>query len=85
MASVKLYALIYVLLLTLAASKVAFFELFDYWTAMSLTLGAAAIKTTLIAGYYQHLRYEPRSLSVLMLMALGGVLLLAIAASFSVT
>lgn len=85
MASVKLYTLIYVLLLILAASKWAFFELFAYWTAMGLTLASAAVKTGLIVGYYQHLRFEPRSLTVLMGMALAGVLLLAAAASFSIT
>lgn len=85
MASIKLYAIIYVMLLVLALSKYVYFQFFDYWDAMALTLISATMKTGLIAGYYQHLRYEPRSLSVLMAMALGGVLLLAMAASYSVT
>lgn len=85
MTSVRLYTLIYVMLVTLAVSKVLFFEFFDYWTAIVLTLGAASLKTTLIAGFFQHLRYEPRSLTYLMLTALSAVLLLAIAASYSIT
>lgn len=85
MVSVKLYVVIYAVLLILAAAKWGFFTFFDYWTAMGLTLVSAGVKTALIAGYFQHLRYEPRSLTVLMLMALFAVVLLAVAASFSIT
>lgn len=84
MASVRWYTIVYVALVTLAVGKFVFFELFDYWIAMSLTLAAAVIKTTLIAGYYQHLRTEPRSVTYLVLTGLGAVLLLAMAASFSI-
>lgn len=84
MATVRLYAAIYVALLTLAMSKVVFFEFFSYWEAVSATMGAASLKTLLIVSYYQHLRYEPRSLSYLMGMGLFAVFLLTVAASYSI-
>jgi hypothetical protein len=82
-ASVKLYTLIYVLLLGLALSKVAFFEFFGYWKAVSATLVTATMKTLLIVGYYQHLKFEPRSLTYLMGMGVFAVFLLTVAATYS--
>lgn len=89
MSSVRFYALIYVALIALASAKVVFFEAHDfgyisYNAALGLTLVTAAIKTGLIAGYYQHLASEPRSLSYLMLLGLFAVMLLAFAAGFSI-
>ena len=85
MVNVRWYAIVYVVLLTLAVSKWAFFEFLPYGVALGLTLTTASIKTVLIVAYYQHLRYEPRILSVLMFTALLAVLILAVAASFSIT
>jgi cytochrome c oxidase subunit 4 len=87
--SVKLYAAIYVALIGLAASKYFFFHPpggieFSYWQSMGLTMGAAVAKTSLIVGYYQHLRWESRSLTGLMALSLALVLLLMAAASYSV-
>ena len=60
--SLRLYTAIYVALVGLAASKVIFFhyEFFSYWQAFGATLTAATLKTLLIVGYYQHLRWENR-------------------------
>lgn len=88
MASLRLYTGIYVALLVLAAGKFLFFEfdqIFGYWDAFAGTIGLAVIKTALIMWFYQHLRSEPRSVSVLMLGGYFLVLLLAAAASFSIT
>ncbi len=85
MANVRLYSVVYVALLTLAFSKYAFFEFLTYDLALGLTMIAATIKTLLIVGYYQHLRYEPRILSVLMFTAFIAIAVLAAAASFSIT
>ena len=85
MASVRTYAIIYVVLLVLGTAKFVFFEFdFDYWTAMGGTLVLAMIKSVLIAGFYQHLVEEPRSITYLMLLALFMVVLLTIAAGFSI-
>lgn len=85
MTSVAFYTLIYVALITLATGKFLFFQYFDYWPAVALTMGAAMIKVSLIVGYFQHLRDEPRSLTGLMALSLSLVLLLAMAATFSIT
>lgn len=84
MARTRLYTLIYFALLGLAVGKVAFFELFAYWTAMGLTFISAMVKTALIAWYYQHLKWEPRSVTFVMLLGVFGVFLLTVAATFSV-
>jgi cytochrome c oxidase subunit 4 len=83
----KLYTAIYVALLALAASKYLFFHTlpFGYWQAFAATMIAASLKTSLIVGYFQHLRSENRSLTWLMALSLGLVMLLMAAASYSVT
>lgn len=85
--SIRFYALVYVALVALAASKFVFFhyEFFSYWQAFGATLTAASLKTGLIVGYYQHLRWENRSLTGLMGLALALALLLMAAASYSIT
>lgn len=85
--SIKLYTVIYVALLALAASKYIFFNIpfFGYWEAFAGTMISAVLKTVLIVGYYQHLKYENRSLTGLMAMSLALVLLLMAAASYSIT
>ena len=85
MANVRWYTIVYIALLTLAVSKWAFFEFLEYSVALGLTLVTAGIKTSLIVAYYQHLRHEPRILTVLMFTAFLAVLILGAAASFSIT
>lgn len=84
--SLKLYGAIYVALISLAASKWLFFHIpaFSYWDAFAAVMVAATIKTLLIVGYFQHLRWENRSLTGLMGVALSLTLLLMAAASFSI-
>jgi hypothetical protein len=88
--------LVYLALVGLAASKYVFFHLnelvffaeitwWGYWEAMGATMTTAVLKTTLIVAYFQHLRWEPRSLTNLMLMSVALVILLMAAASFSIT
>lgn len=86
MTSLRAYAAIYVLLMALAISKFAFFEVefLTYQQAIAATMAAAAIKIGLIAGYFQHLREEPRPITYVMATGLLMVLLLAGAATFSV-
>lgn len=85
--SIKFYGLVYVALVLLATSKFVFFEFefFGYWEAMAGTLAAATIKTSLIVAYYQHLKWESRSLTGLMALALALFLLLMSAATYSIT
>lgn len=84
MTSVRFYAGVYVLLVALVSMKIVFFETLSYDVALALTMLSAVAEAVIIAGYYQHLRYEPRSLTYLMLMGLSGVLLVTFAAAFSI-
>jgi cytochrome c oxidase subunit 4 len=83
--SLRFYGAIYVALLVAATLKVVFERRFDYWIAAGSILVLASLKTLLIVGYFQHLRWERRSLSGLMALALSLFALLMVAASFSVT
>ena len=85
MADVRTYTLIYVVLLVLGTAKFVFFEIDipESW-AISATMVLAVVKSLLIAGYYQHLREEPRSITYMMLIAVFMVFLLTVAAGYSI-
>lgn len=87
MADLRTYTLIYVALLVLATGKFVFFEfpeIFDYQLAIGGTVILAIIKSSLIAGYFQHLVEEPRAITYLMATAVFMVFLLTIAAGYSI-
>ena len=89
MTSTKLYTVIYVVLFVLATVQAGiemYTVLLDgaYWGAFGVILVLSAAKAVAVAGYYQHLRWEPRSLTYLYLLALGGALALTMAASYSI-
>jgi cytochrome c oxidase subunit 4 len=89
MSRLKLYSVIYVVLFVFATLQVlveagGFLEEF-YWVAFAAILVLSVVKAVLVAGYYQHLRWEPRSLTSLMLIGLVAVLALTLAAGFSIT
>ncbi|WP_222917658.1 cytochrome C oxidase subunit IV family protein [Natrinema sp. SYSU A 869] len=87
MASIRTYTLIYVALILLATGKFVFFhfpEIFNYQLAVGGTMILAVIKVSLIAGYFQHLKDEPRSITYLMLTAVFMVFLLTLAAGYSI-
>jgi cytochrome c oxidase subunit 4 len=56
-----------------------------YWGAVGAIAVLSVIKAVFVAGYYQHLRYEPRSVTYLVLGGLVAVMFLTAAASFSIT
>lgn len=84
MTSVRFYTGVYIGLVALVSMKVVFFHYLAYDVALTLTMITAVMEAVAIAGYFQHLRWEPRSLTYLMLMGLSGVLLLTFAAAFSI-
>ena len=86
MASIRNYALIYVALILLATGKFVFFhfDFFTYGMAVAGTMVLAAAKVSLIAGYFQHLKHEPRSVTYMMVVAAFMVILLTFAAGFSI-
>jgi cytochrome c oxidase subunit 4 len=85
MTSTKLYAVIYVVLFVMATAQVLVeFAGLSYWLAFWVILALSAVKALLVAGYYQHLLFEPRSVSYLMLGGLVAALGLTLAAAYSI-
>jgi cytochrome c oxidase subunit 4 len=86
MPDTKLYAGIYVVLFVMATAQVLVeFAGLTYWTAFGIILVLSAVKAAVVAGWYQHLRYEPRSVTYLMGLGLLGALALTAAAAYSIT
>ena len=86
MSHTKLYTIIYVVLFVFATAQVAVeFMGLPYWTGFALILVLSTVKAVLVAGYYQHLVWEPRSLTYLYLIGLIAALFLTVAASYSIT
>ena len=86
MASTKLYTAIYVVLFVLATAQVFIeqFEGFTYWTAFWVIMVVSTVKAVVVAGYYQHLREEPRSVTYVVVGGLVAALALTVAASYSI-
>lgn len=86
MPSTKLYTAIYVVLFVFATAQVALeFAGLAYWIAVGGILLLSVIKAVLVAGYYQHLLFEPRSVVYVVLSGLVTALALTFAASYSIT
>jgi cytochrome c oxidase subunit 4 len=89
MARTKLYTAIYVVLFVMATAQVAVeyagYLKEAYWAAFGAILVLSFVKAGVVAAYYQHLRWEPRSLTYLVVTGLLAVLALTIAASYSIT
>jgi len=89
MVSTRLYTAIYVVLFVFATLQVVVEEMGllgeSYWLAFALIMVLSFIKAVVVAGYYQHLRFEPRSVTALIASALLVVLALTTAAAYSIT
>ena len=87
--SVKQYSAIYLALLVAATLNFALFETsfveFTYAQAIIGTLVIASVKTLLIVAYFMHLRWENRSLTYVMGLALALTMLLMAAATYSIS
>jgi len=87
MASTKLYAAIYVALFVVATAQVVlegFLTEDLYWIVFGAIMVVSFAKAAVVAGYYMHLREEPRSVSYVMLIGLFAALALTIAAAYSI-
>ena len=89
MSSTRTYTAIFVVLFVVATMQVVVERvgLLDqmYLTAFALIMVLSFVKAALVAGYFQHLRSEPRSITYLVLTGLVAALALTIAASYSIT
>ncbi|MFB6223816.1 MAG: cytochrome C oxidase subunit IV family protein [Haloarcula sp.] len=84
----KGYTVIYVVLFVFATAQalVEFAGLVDsvYWTAFVLILVLSVAKAVGVAAYYQHLRWEPRSVTYLVVGGTVAALALTGAAAYSI-
>ncbi|PSP84188.1 hypothetical protein BRC83_05925 [Halobacteriales archaeon QS_1_68_17] len=92
MASTKLYTAIYVVLFVFATVQALVEEAgwlggsdTLYWAAFAVIIVLSLIKAVIVAGYYQHLKWEPRSVSYVIGTGLIAALALTIAAAYSIT
>ena len=86
MTRLKLYTAIYVVLFVSATTQVLVeFAGLSYMVALAVILGLSFFKAVLVAGYYQHLRFDPRPLTYLIAMAFVAAMAFTLAASFSIT
>ena len=88
MASTRFYTVIFLVLMTFSTVQ-ALFEftgILDraYWFALGVIMVLSTIKALLVAGHFQHLVHEPRSVTYLMAGALVGVLALTAGAAYSI-
>ena len=88
----KLYSAIFVVLMALSTTQALVertgmvdFDAPDaYWMAFGVILVLSFVKATFVATYYMHLRWEPRSVTYLMLGGLFVALALTTAAAYSI-
>jgi len=86
MTRLKLYTVIYVVLFVSATVQVLVEQMeMSYVMALGIIMALSFAKAGVVAGYYQHLRWEPRSLSYLIGIGLLAALALTVAATYSIT
>ena len=89
MTRTKLYSVIFVVLFVLATAQalveaVGFLEE-AYWIALGVIMVMSFVKALFVAGYYQHLVWEPRSVTYIAATGLVAALALTLAAAYSIT
>jgi cytochrome c oxidase subunit 4 len=88
MTSTRFYTAIFVALMVFSTVQalMEFSGILDqvYWLAFGAIMVLSSVKALLVAGYFQHLRHEPRSVSYLMAGALVIVLALTAGAAYSI-
>lgn len=86
MSRIKLYTIIYVVLFVSATVQVLVEQAgLTYATAFSAIMVLSFVKALIVAAYYQHLRWEPRSVTYVMLIGLLAAVALTVASTYSIT
>ena len=86
MTRLKLYTAIYVVLFVSATVQVLVEQAgLEYSTALAVILALSFAKAVLVAAYFQHLRWEPRSITYLIAIGLFAALALTVASTYSIT
>ncbi len=88
MASIRFYVAVFGLLMILSTTQAVleFQGILEeaYMVGLVVILALSFVKALFVAGYYQHLRHEPRSVSYMVASALLVVLALTTAAAYSI-
>jgi cytochrome c oxidase subunit 4 len=85
MTRIKLYTAIYGVLFVSATVQVLVEQAgLDYGTALTAIMALSFAKAAIVAGYYQHLRWEPRSITYLIGVGLLAALALTVASTYSI-
>lgn len=88
MTHTKLYTGIFVVLMVFSTTQAVVEQIGlleeAYWPAFGLILLLSTIKAVFVAGYYQHLRWEPRAVTYIPLSGLFAALALTTAAAYSI-
>lgn len=88
MTSIRLYSAIFVaLMISSTAQALLEFSGFlgeAYWMGLAVIMALSLLKAGLVAGYFQHLRSEPRAVTYLVLLSLVIVLALTAGAAYSI-
>ena len=89
MSQLKTYTVIFALLMVFSTTQ-ALVEMTGllesaYWLAFAGIMVLSSIKAVMVAGWFQHLRWEPSSVTYLVASALLVVLALTAAAAYSIT
>jgi len=86
MTRLTLYTAIFVVLAALATAQVFIEDLgLSYWVGVAAIMTLSTLKAVIVVAYYQHLRWEPRSLTYLIGIGVLAALALTVAASYSIT
>lgn len=88
MSQLRTYTIMFVVLMVFSTTQ-ALLEMQGwleeyYWPVFGAIMVLSAIKAVLVAGWYQHLRYEPRSVTYMVASALLAVVALTAAAAYSI-
>jgi len=88
MSQLRTYTIMFVVLMVFSTTQamLEFTGLLEqyYWTIFAVIMVLSTIKAVVVAGWYQHLRYEPRSVTYMMASGLLAVVALTTAAAYSI-
>lgn len=88
MASTRTYAAIFGLLMVFSTTQAVleFAGVLEeyYWIGLVLIMVLSTVKALLVAGWFQHLKHEPRSVTYLMMGSLVIVMALTAGAAYSI-
>ncbi len=88
MSQIRTYTIMFVVLMVFSTSQalLEFTGLLGeyYWPILGLIMVLSTIKAVIVAGWYQHLKYEPRSVTYMIASGVLAVIALTAAASYSI-